>query len=147
MALDLVRILSDCAVNTLTALSAIGMTEVRTDFSAQASDGNTNYNIELKSNRNGFTITASGDDFGFLEFGAGNRVDTDSFAADVPYAVRNGSYADVSHGMYKRTKYRFWKWGGKYYKGIPATHGMENAANEIENNAETIYEGELNKLI
>ena len=101
------------------------------EYQAQADANNTDFTAFVRTQGNSATLTVKGEDVGFIEFGAGVGTAPDEFADQVEYFVYDGSYSDSRNGMYKRTKYKFWIYGGVQYSGITATHGMQQALDEL----------------
>ena len=104
-------------------------------------NGNTNYNVSLEEVPNGYVLTASGDDIGFLEFGAGVFTETDEFASEVPYPVTPGSWSESHpHSDNPNARYfaknGFWWWSNIRYTGLSPTRGMQSALDHIRNNLE-----------
>lgn len=89
--------------------------------SADASAGNTDFHVDIKGKGRGTSVTASGTDVGFLEYGAGDAVY--SFYDDITHEPGEWS-STKGAGMYSKS--HFWKYKGTYYRAIPATHGMHN---------------------
>lgn len=79
---------------------------------------------------NGYMINAAGQGVVFLEFGAGDTVDSgDRYAAMMPFVVESGSYSEDNNGMYSVTQQIFgqgyWEYGGVRYTQITPRNGMQ----------------------
>lgn len=74
---------------------------------------------------NGYAIIASGSAIGFLEFGAGDSAAADTFANQVSYEVRPGSWSETHAKEYSDRG--FWVFGGVIYTQVPPTHAMQQA--------------------
>ena len=86
--------------------------------------------VEAIPMRNGFKIVASGENIGFLEFGAGTMTNADMFAQEVSYEVSPGSWSRTEgSGEFARTGK--WHFGGKEYEYVMPRHGMANAYESI----------------
>ena len=106
---------------------------VNFQYSAQFLAENVNYSTHITKGKDSATLTVSGADVGFLEFGAGIGVQPNEFAEEVTFPVYRGSYSDESGGMYQRTHYTFWVWHKQSFNGIPATGGMQKALDNLRN--------------
>lgn len=105
--------------------------------SAYASQGeNTDYSSNIEAIENGYRLVMSGEDVGFLEFGAGWGVMPDEFADQVDYEVRMGSYSDENMGLFAKTGYRYWYYQKQPYTHIDPTRGMQRALDYVRDNIE-----------
>lgn len=113
--------------------------ETSSAYSAGAVDGNTEYSLRVYGSKakNYVTLTAKGNDVGFLEFGAGATVDeSNEFIGQVTYPVYPGSWG-VTHPIpnpHTRQYFsdRYWYWGEdkehlNVYTEIEPTQGMQKA--------------------
>ena len=66
---------------------------VLTKYSLQG-NGNDDYVTSIEELPNGYVLTASGEDVGFLEFGAGVFTEADEFADEVGYPVTPWSWSE-----------------------------------------------------
>lgn len=79
---------------------------------------------------NGYAIIASGRGVVFLEFGAGNTVNTGNiFASDMPFEVRSGSWSESHAHQYELTGR--WVFGGMVYSQVTPRNAMQNAHDKI----------------
>ena len=92
---------------------------------------------------NGFCIRADGNAVAFLEFGAGDTVNSGNrYAEQMPFEVSSGSYSRQNldrwgrPGMYAR--YGYWIFGGTKYTEVQPRNGMEHAYEEIMSNVQTV---------
>ncbi len=92
--------------------------------------------VTLEPLENGVAILADGDAVVFLEFGAGDTVNTANRYADVmPFEISSGSYSRQNvdrwgrPGMY--AQYGYWVFGGTRYTEIQPRNGMQHAYDEI----------------
>ena len=79
---------------------------------------------------NGYCINASGKGVVFLEFGAGDTVNSGNmYAESMPFDVESGSYSEANNGMYSITQQIFgqgyWEFGGVTYTQITPRNGMQ----------------------
>ena len=79
---------------------------------------------------NGYMINAAGKGVVFLEFGAGDTVDSGNrYAELMPFDVESGSYSEENNGMYDITRQVFgqgyWEFGGVTYTQITPRNGMQ----------------------
>lgn len=78
-------------------------------------------------------IIASGEDIYFIEFGAGYGVDTDNpFVEQANVEVSIGSYSREHEGMFEKTGYKYWFWGGHSVNYVLALRPMYNTQKELE---------------
>lgn len=125
---------------------------VLTAYGSQSDSGNTDFAVTIEELPNGFVLTASGGDVGFLEFGAGWGVMPDEFAAEVDFDVAVGSYSDIEMGQFFRTGHRFWWYvdgtGQKqFFRYVNPTRGMQEALDYLRSNLQRIVEEEITKWI
>ena len=78
----------------------------------------------------GYMINAAGKGVVFLEFGAGDTVDSGNrYAEMMPFPVESGSYSEANDGMYALTQQVFgqgwWEFGGVKYTEIMPRNGMQ----------------------
>ena len=79
---------------------------------------------------NGYMINAAGKGVVFLEFGAGDTVNSgNQYAELMPFPVESGSYSEANDGMYSITQQVFgqgyWEFGGVTYTQITPRNGMQ----------------------
>lgn len=104
-------------------------------------EGNKQYSSFVSNTENSATLTVSGSDVGFLEFGAGIFTSPDEFAEQVGFPVSVGSYSAEHMGMFQEKG--FWWWNKTQYAGIFPTHGMHEA---LERARKEINENIVNKI-
>ena len=98
-------------------------------------NGNDDFVTSIDELPNGYVLTASGEDVGFLEFGAGVLVGesgVDEFVSEVDYPVEKGSWSDShEHSNNPNARYysknQFWWYNKIRYTGLFATRGMQRA--------------------
>lgn len=78
----------------------------------------------------GYAINVAGKGVVFIEFGAGDTVNSGNrYASEMPFEVYSGSYSEAHHGEYATTKALFgqgyWMFGGIRYTQITPRNGME----------------------
>ena len=86
--------------------------------------------VSVESIDNGYMINAAGKGVVFLEFGAGDTVNSgNQYAGSMPFPVESGSYSDANNGMYSITQQIFgqgyWEFGGVRYTEITPRNGMQ----------------------
>lgn len=106
--------------------------------------GNEDYTVTAEHTEHGFKIIATGEDVGFLEFGAGVLTEPNNeFVSEVPFPVYEGSWSETHSGIFAKNK--FWFYAGSPYTGRPATRGMQRALDYIRNNALDTYKRYINE--
>ena len=100
-----------------------------------SASGNTDFRTEIEKTPDGYRLIASGEDIGFLEFGAGAFTDADEFADQVGYAIYPGSWSE-SEGTRAYADRGFWLYHNVHYTGITPSRGMHYALEEILNEIE-----------
>lgn len=79
---------------------------------------------------NGYCIELAGQGVVFLEFGAGDTVESGNrYASMMPFEVRSGSYSETHSGQYARD--RCWYFGGIWYTEIMPRNGMQTVWENI----------------
>lgn len=112
--------------------------ETSSAYAAGAADGNTDYTLRVYGSKakDYVTLTAKGNDVGFLEFGAGAGTNPDSFVGQVSYPVFPGSWGILHPNPNPHTRQYFsdqyWYWGETRETAIPyttiePTQGMQKA--------------------
>ena len=109
--------------------------------------GNDAYFTKIEEMPNGYTLTASGEDVGFLEFGVGIMTSPDEFADEVDYSVEVGSYSEANQGQFMASGYRFWWYEHTRYVGLLPTRGMQQALDYLRNNLLSIIKEKINEWI
>lgn len=108
---------------------------------------NDDYYTKIEEIPNGYTLTASGEDVGFLEFGVGIMTTPDEFADEVSFPVYVGSYSEANQGQFMKSGYRFWWFGKSRYTGLLPTRGMQRALDYLMDNITSIIEEKINEWI
>ena len=108
---------------------------------------NEDYDSYITEKDNGYVLTMSGEDVGFLEFGVGIMTTADEFADEVDFDVSVGSYSKFNQGQFERSGYRFWWYEGVRYKGLLPTRGMQRALDFLRNNLMDIVERKCKEWI
>lgn len=114
--------------------------------------GNNDYITSIEEMPNGYVLTASGGDVGFLEFGAGWEVEPDDFAKEVDFPVQVGSFSIENGGQFARTGLRYWFYGGEVYEGTEGiklypTRGMQKALDYLRDNLANIVNAKVKAWI
>ena len=112
-------------------------------YAKGATDGNTDYSVRVYGSqaKNYVKLTASGEDVGFLEFGAGATVATDDpFVEQVGYTVDSASWSATHPSTNPHTvkywSHGYWLWGETRDSQIPYTEieptlGMQQALDHM----------------
>ena len=88
---------------------------------------------------NGYMINAAGKGIVFLEFGAGDTVNSGNrYAQLMPFEVRPGSYSEINDHQYELAGR--WVFGGVVYTQISPRNGMQTAWETIMQNWRDIAE-------
>ena len=86
--------------------------------------------VELQPLDDGVSIVANGRAIAFLEFGAGDTVNSGNrYANMMPFDVQSGSWSREHARQYIR--YGYWEFGGVRYTAVAPRNGMEHAYEEI----------------
>lgn len=125
---------------------------VNSRYSLMASSGNKDYHTSIEPIENGYKLTVSGTDVGFLEFGAGVFTETDEFASQVDFPVYPGSYSELNeHSDNPNARYfaknGFWWWSNVRYTGIIASRGMQRALDEVRLQADAVARKKINEWL
>lgn len=86
--------------------------------------------VTVEPIENGYCINAAGKGVIFLEFGAGDTVNSgNKYAPLMPFDVRSGSFSEDNAKQYSTTKEifgnGFWEFGGVRYTQITPRNGMQ----------------------
>ena len=124
---------------------------VRTRYSLQG-NGNDGFQLSIEQIDNGYVLTASGEDVGFLEFGAGVVTEADEFAEQVDFPIYPGSWSELHpHSDNPNARYfaknGFWWWSNIRYTGLIATRGMQRALDEVRIQADTVARKKINEWL
>ena len=124
---------------------------VTTRYSLQG-NGNSKFTTTIEPIENGYRLTASGEDVGFLEFGAGVFTESDEFASQVDFPIYPGSYSELNeHSDNPNARYfaknGFWWWSNIRYTGLIATRGMQKALDEIRLQADETVRRKINEWL
>lgn len=101
--------------------------------------------VTVEPINNGYAIIASGSQVVFLEFGAGDTVNTGNrYASVMPFEVSSGSWSVAHNGEYSIRQRVFgqgwWYYGGIKYTQITPCNAMQSAYDEIMSNWRDIAE-------
>lgn len=115
-------------------------------------NGNDDFTTNVEPITNGYRLTVSGEDVGFLEFGAGVFTEADEFADDVDFPIYPGSWSELNpHSNNPNARYfaknGFWWWSNIRYTGLIATRGMQRALDEIRIQADTIVKRKIEEWL
>ena len=95
--------------------------------------------VTVEEIENGYAINAAGQGIVFLEFGAGDTVNSGNrYAPLMPFEVRPGSYSEINAQQYELTER--WVFGGVVYTQISPRNGMQTAWETIMQNWRDIAE-------
>lgn len=122
-------------------LAEEGKAAVDEAYSQVASPGNDDWMTTVTSDENSATLTAVGDDVGFLEFGSGLQVQTDDFAEVADFPVYPGSWSETHEKQFVSKGYWRFKDGDELSErltGTPASRGMQKALDRIIESAERL---------
>ena len=124
---------------------------VITKYSLQG-NGNNDFKTSIKQIKDGWQLTVSGEDVGFLEFGAGVFTQADDFAEEVDYPVEPGSWSEShEHSSNPNARYfaknGFWWWHNIRYTGLYPTRGMQEALDHIRDNILQVIESRIKEWI
>lgn len=124
---------------------------VNTRYSLQG-NGNNNYQTFIEPIESGYKLTVSGEDVGFLEFGAGVFTEADEFEAQVGFPIYPGSYSETNeHSDNPNARYfaknGFWWWSNIRYTGLIATRGMQRALDEVRLQADEVARKKINEWL
>lgn len=99
--------------------------------------------ITTEQTKNGYKITASGEDVLFIEFGAGDAAGRDAGLYDsVPGSVRPGSWSETHAQMYSR--FGFWVFAGHIVHEVPPSPAFYYAYEYMVQNLPHIAEEVFN---
>ena len=92
--------------------------------------------LVTKHGEGDYSLTATGREVCFLEFGAGLTAGTPNnpYAVEMPFGVYPGSWSETHERQF--TEHGHWYYNGVSYSFIPATRGMFLAAEEMKRNIE-----------
>lgn len=124
---------------------------VLTKYSLQG-NGNDDYVTSIEEIPNGYMLTASGEDVGFLEFGAGVFTEANEFADEVGYPVTPWSWSESHpHSENPNARYGakngFWWWSNIRYTGLTPTRGMQSALDHVRNTIQGVIERKIAEWI
>lgn len=125
---------------------------VLTRYSYQGISGNYDYQTSIEPIDNGYRLVVSGEDVGFLEFGAGVFTEADEFASQVDFPVYPGSYSEqAEHSENPNARYfaknGFWWWSNIRYTGLIATRGMQRALDEVRLQADEVAKRKISEWL
>ena len=119
---------------------------------ALQSNGNNDYQTSIEPIENGYKLTVSGEDVGFLEFGAGVFTEADEFESQVGFPIYPGSWSEShEHSDNPNARYfaknGFWWWSNIRYTGLIATRGMQRALDEVRLQADEVVKRKINEWL
>lgn len=95
--------------------------------------------VTVEEIENGYAINAAGKGIVFLEFGAGETVNSgNKYASQMPFEVRPGSYSEINDHQFELAGK--WVFGGVVYTHIAPRNGMQTAWETIMQNWRDIAE-------
>lgn len=120
-------------------------------YSMMAVRGNDDFHTSIEPIENGYKLTVSGEDVGFLEFGAGIFTDEkNEFIEQVDFPVYAGSWSELHpHSPNARyyAKDKFWWWSDYPYVGLIATRGMQSALDKIRLQADEVAKRKIEEWL
>lgn len=124
----------------------------RYSISYASQNGNKDFTTTIEPIENGYRLIASGEDVGFLEFGAGVFTEADDFESQVSFPVYPGSWSELHpHSDNPNARYfaknGFWWWSNFRYTGLIATRGMQRALDEIRMQADEVVRKKINEWL
>ena len=124
---------------------------VSTRYSLQGS-GNADFSTDIAKIPNGYVLTVSGEDVGFLEFGAGVFTEADEFANEVGFPVAPWSWSESHpHSENPNARYGakngFWWYNNIRYTGLAPMRGMQQALDEVRNTLQSVIERKITEWI
>lgn len=120
-------------------------------YSMMSQRGNSDFHTSIEPIENGYKLTVSGEDVGFLEFGAGVFTDDQNeFVNQVGFPVYPGSWSE-SHPHSPNSRYfaknGFWWWSDYRYSGLIATRGMQSALDKVRLQAEEVVKRKIDEWL
>ena len=124
---------------------------VLTKYSLQG-NGNGDYVTAIAEIPNGYSLTVSGEDVGFIEFGAGVFTEANEFANEVGFPVAPWSWSESHpHSENPNARYGatdgFWWYNNIRYTGLAPMRGMQSALDDARNTVTSVVEEKINKWI
>lgn len=125
---------------------------VITKYGLRGSEGNDDFTTDIRMEQNGGTLYISGEDVGFLEFGAGVFTEPNEFTSEVDYPVYPGSWSESHpHSENPNARYfaknGFWWWSNVRYTGLSPTRGAMTALEHIRNTVDEAVQKKVNEWI
>ena len=124
---------------------------VSTRYSLQG-NGNEDFVTDIEEIPNGYMLTVSGEDVGFLEFGAGVFTEADEFADEVGFPVAPWSWSESHpHSENPNARYGakngFWWYNNIRYTGLAPMRGMQQALDHVRNTIQGVVERKIAEWI
>ena len=124
---------------------------VSTRYSLQG-NGNEDFVTDIEEIPNGYMLTVSGEDVGFLEFGAGVFTEADEFADEVGFPVAPWSWSESHpHSENPNARYGakngFWWYNNIRYTGLTPMRGMQQALDHVRNTIQGVIERKIAEWI
>lgn len=124
---------------------------VSTRYSLQG-NGNEDFVTDIEEIPNGYMLTVSGEDVGFLEFGAGVFTEADEFADEVGFPVAPWSWSESHpHSENPNARYGakngFWWYNNIRYTGLAPMRGMQQALDHVRNTIQGVIERKIAEWI
>lgn len=124
---------------------------VTTRYSLQG-NGNEDFVTDIEEIPNGYMLTVSGEDVGFLEFGAGVFTEADEFADEVGFPVAPWSWSESHpHSENPNARYGakngFWWYNNIRYTGLAPMRGMQQALDHVRNTIQGVIERKIAEWI
>ena len=124
----------------LRALGDLGTETAQRQFDAIPPEyDNSDVSVEYEMDDwRGFTITASGEDAAFIEFGAGVNAGVRRNTVQADFPIYPGSWSESEQGTGEFAKYGSWHHNGEKFYGSPAMGGMQEACNAMQQQSPAI---------
>ena len=123
----------------LDELMEVGTETARATFIMADSIGNVDVSVSNEKNPGrGFTITASGEDVNFLEFGAGVLTEVQRPTVQASFDISPGSWSSSEDGTGEFERYGSWHWNHVRFFGLAPAAGMQEACNQMEQRSSEI---------
>ena len=124
---------------------------VSTRYSLQG-NGNEDFVTDIEEIPNGYMLTVSGEDVGFLEFGAGVFTEANEFADEVGFPVAPWSWSESHpHSENPNARYGakngFWWYNNIRYTGLAPMRGMQQALDHVRNTIQGVIERKIAEWI
>ena len=118
-------------------LAEIGEREARLWTGFGSAYGNDDVHISTRRVENGYRITMSGADVGFIEFGTGDYAgEYPGHGENAPFGIMPGDWSDEHAQQY--STYGYWYYDNVRYEGTPADMPLYHASVAIRENVRRI---------